>query len=82
MPFKLYRRDGGDIWHYRGTVAGRRLRGSTGSAKKEVAHRYVSEIESRQWKGHFDGPEAVTDVRSSFDDVPRFRESNAVSRQG
>jgi len=59
MPLKLYRRDDGEIWHYRGTVAGRRLRGSTGTAKKDVAERYISDLENRQWKGHFDGPEAI-----------------------
>ena len=77
MPLKLYRRDDGDIWHYRGTVAGRRLRGSTGSAKKEVADRYVSEIESRQWKGHFDGPEAVlTFAQASI----MYRDSEKATR--
>lgn len=59
MPLKLYRRDDGDIWHYRGTVAGRRLRGTTGTAKKEVAQRFIADLETRRWKGHFDGPEAV-----------------------
>lgn len=57
MPLSLYKR--GKIWHYRGTVAGRRLRGSTGTAEKATAERFVSEIEQRQWKGHFDGPAAV-----------------------
>lgn len=57
MPLKLYRR--GEIWHYRGTVAGRLLRGSTKTAQKDIAQRFIAEIESRQWKGHFDGPEAV-----------------------
>lgn len=59
MPLNLYRRDDGEIWHYRGTVAGRRLRGSTGSAKKDIAERYIAELETRQWKGHFDGPESI-----------------------
>lgn len=57
MPLKLYRR--GEIWHYRGTVAGRRLRGSTGTANKEVAQRIAAGKEDRQWKGHLDGPAAV-----------------------
>lgn len=59
MPLSLYRRDDGEIWHYRGTVAGRRLRGSTGTAKKEIAQRYIAELETRAWKGHFDGPESI-----------------------
>ena len=57
MPLKIYKR--GDIWHYRGSVAGRRLRGSTGTADKATAQRLVSDIEARQWKGHLDGPAAV-----------------------
>jgi integrase len=57
MPLKLYKR--GAIWHYRGTVAKRRLRGSTGAASKEIAQRITAEVEARQWKGHLDGPASV-----------------------
>jgi len=57
MPIKLYRR--GEIWHYRGTVAGRRLRGSTGTSDKARAQRIAAEKEGRQWKGHLDGPASV-----------------------
>lgn len=57
MPLKLYKR--GNIWHYRGTVAGRRLRGSTRTAKKETAEQIASAIEGRAWKGSLYGPEAV-----------------------
>lgn len=57
MPLKLYRR--GPIWHYRGTVAGRRLRGSTGTESAEIAQQIVGEIDRRAWKGHIHGPEAV-----------------------
>lgn len=57
MPLTVYKR--GEIWHYRGTVAGRRLRGSTGTKDKKTAQRIAADIESRQWKGHLDGPEAV-----------------------
>lgn len=57
MPLTIYRR--GKIWHYRGHVAGRRLRGSTGSANKEVAQQVAASIESKQWKGHLNGPSAV-----------------------
>lgn len=57
MPLKLYRR--GKVWHYRGTVAGRRLRGTTRSQSKEIAQRIVAEEEQRQWKGHLDGPASV-----------------------
>lgn len=57
MPLKIYRR--GEIWHYRGTIAGRRLRGSTGSSNKEIAARFSAEVEDRFWKRRFDGPEAI-----------------------
>lgn len=53
----VYRR--GRVWHYRGTVAGRRLRGSTRTQDKAIAQRIASEKEARIWKGHLDGPGAV-----------------------
>ena len=59
MPIKLYRRKGSDIWHFRGTVAGNRLRGSTRTANREVAARIASEVENRQHKRHLDGPQQV-----------------------
>lgn len=57
MPLKLYRR--GKVWHYRGTVAGRRIRGSCKTADKELAARATAKIEDREWKCSVDGPEAV-----------------------
>ena len=57
MSLKLYKR--GEAWHYRGTIAGRRLRGSTGTSQKEAAESYVAHIAARQWKSHLAGPEAV-----------------------
>jgi len=59
MSLKLKLRNG--IWHYEGTVAGRRLRGSTKIPKKhkDIAARKVSEIELKEWKCSVDGPEAV-----------------------
>ena len=54
---KIYKR--GEIWHYRGTVAGRRLRGTTGTADKTIAQRIAAKIEAKQWKGHLDGPGSV-----------------------
>jgi integrase len=57
MPIKIYKR--GDIWHYRGSVAGRVLRGSTRTARKETAQRIAADIEARHWKGHLDGPASV-----------------------
>lgn len=57
MPLKLYKR--GKVWHYRGTIAGRRLRGSAGTASKEIAERVISRKEQTQWRGHLDGPSAI-----------------------
>jgi integrase len=57
MPLKLYQR--GKVWHYRGTVADRRLRGSCKTTDKAIAARQVAEIEVREWKCHHDGPQAV-----------------------
>lgn len=57
MPLKIYRRGG--VWHYRGSVAGRRLRGSTGTKDKVRAARIAAERETEEWKCRTDGPEAV-----------------------
>lgn len=57
MPLKVYLRNG--IYHYRGTVAGDRLRGSCRTANKAIAQRIASEKENREWKCHFDGPASV-----------------------
>jgi integrase len=57
MSLTLYKRGG--IWHYRGTVAGRRLRGSTSTSIKEQAEQKAAIIETQQWKSHIAGPEAV-----------------------
>lgn len=57
MPLKLYRR--GKVWHYRGTVAGRRIRGSCQTTDQDRAARTAAEIEGREWKCSVDGPESV-----------------------
>jgi len=57
MPIKLYRR--GKVWHFRGTVAGRRLRGSTEAQDKAVAQRIAAEREKAEWTRHLDGPGAT-----------------------
>lgn len=56
MPHEIYKR--GKIWHYRGTVAGRRLRGSCGTSEKATAQRIAAQVEAKQWRIHLDGPEA------------------------
>ncbi len=55
MPIKIYKRPGKDIWQYTGTVAGRRLRGSTKTTQKSEAQRKANEVESRElWQGVMD----------------------------
>jgi hypothetical protein len=56
MPIKVFRRPGSKIYSYRGTVAGRRLRGSTGTEDKARAERIAATKEAEQWKHHLDGP--------------------------
>jgi integrase len=59
MPLKLFLR--GNIWHYRGTVAGRRLRGSTGVSRqnKETAQHVIADLETRAWQGRLNGPGSI-----------------------
>jgi integrase len=64
MPLEIYRR--GKVWHYRGTVNGRRLRGSTGTAERKIAERVKTEVETRAWQRHFDGPGAGLTMAQVF----------------
>jgi hypothetical protein len=56
MSVEIYKR--GKIWHYRGTVAGRRLRGTCGTPDKKIAQRIAAEAENSGWRRHLDGPGA------------------------
>ena len=56
MPVRIRRR--GAVWHYSGTVAGRRLRGSTGATDRRIAERIAAEIEAKAWRRHLDGDTA------------------------
>lgn len=58
MPLKLFRRKKGGVWHYRGTVDGRLLRGSTRATEREIAAQIAAEIETRHWKRRLDGPQS------------------------
>ncbi len=64
MPLTLHRR--GKNWHYRGTVAGRRLRGSTGTADRAIAERIKAEVEAKAWDRRFDGPGAGLTMAQVF----------------
>ena len=57
MPLTIYRR--GKVWHFRGTVAGDRLRGSTRTESREIAARIASEKEHNHHKCRLDGPAEV-----------------------
>lgn len=57
MPLKIKKRD--KIWHYSGTVAGRRLRGSARTTDKRIAERIAAEVEAKAWQSHLDGPGAM-----------------------
>jgi integrase len=64
MPLKLYRR--GKIWHYRGTAAGRLLRGSTKTASKETAQRIASSTEQQAWDGHLNPQGTMTFAQAAI----------------
>jgi integrase len=75
MSLTLFKR--GKVWYYRGTVAGRRLRGSTGAEGQTIARRIADEVAAKQWKGRLDGPEAVlTFARAAM----FYREAGKPSR--
>jgi hypothetical protein len=50
MPLKIYRPKGSNVYHYRGTLAGHRLRSSTGTTDRQTALRLASEVEARFWQ--------------------------------
>ena len=64
MPIKITKR--GKVWHYNGTVAGRRLRGTTGTSDKAIAQRIAAEKEQQAWSGHLDGPETTLTMAQAF----------------
>ena len=57
MSLTIYRR--GTIWHYRGTVNKRQLRGSCGTTEKAKAKRLTAQIEKNVWEDRFDGASAT-----------------------
>jgi len=66
MPLKLYKR--GKIWHYAGTVAGDRLRGSTKTAQKPEAEKIANEVERRKLERHRHGISAtLTFAQAAFE---------------
>lgn len=47
MSLRIFKRPGSNVWHYRGTVAGYRLRSSTGTTDRREAKRITAEAEAR-----------------------------------
>lgn len=63
MSLKLYRRERGGNWHYRGTIAGRRLRGTTGTPDRKQAQAFAAKIAARGHDKHergLDGKKGLT----------------------
>lgn len=65
MPLKLKKR--GEIWHYTGTVAGRRLRGSTKTTQRKEAERFANEVESRELQGRRDPGSVLTFAQAAIE---------------
>lgn len=65
MPLKLRKR--GEIWHYAGTVAGRRLRGSTKTSQRKEAEHFANEVESRELKGRRDPGSVLTFAQAAIE---------------
>lgn len=77
MSLKLYRR--GEIWQYTGTVAGRRLRGSTKTSQKSEAQRIANEVESLELQRGRDPGSVLTFAQAAIEyrktgRVPRYLE--------
>ena len=64
MPIEIYKR--GRFWHYRGSAAGRRLRGSTKTVDRQTAERIAAEVEHKAWQRRFDGPGAGLTMAQVF----------------
>lgn len=77
MPLKLFKR--GEIWHYTGTVAGRRLRSSTKTTQKPEAQRIANERESLELQRGRDPGSVLTFAQASIEyrkmgKVPKYLE--------
>lgn len=90
MPLKLYQR--GEVWWYRGTVAGRRIHESARTSDKQTAERIANRTEAREFKRHLDGPASVlsfgdaallyldADKSSRFLEIPLTYWKNTIVR--
>src|SRR5689334_14490684 len=62
MPLKLFKRKTRDgfVWHYRGKVGADYLRGTTGTANKADAARFIAAIEREHFQRGLAGPQDLT----------------------
>lgn len=65
MPLTLKKH--GDIWHFSGTVAGRRIRRSAKTAQKHEAERLANEAESRELQGRRDPASVLTFAQAAME---------------
>ena len=59
MPLRLTRRPDSPVWHLTGTVAGQRIRETTGTADRRLADEYRATREAQLYRGAVHGAEAV-----------------------
>jgi integrase len=59
MSLKVYRRKGSLVYHYRGTLAGHRLRGTTGTPDKERAAEIAAKVQDEFYKRRLHGDKEV-----------------------
>jgi integrase len=58
MPLEIKRRkDRGGVYYYSGTIAGDRLRGSTGTTERDAAARFAAKIETQHRNSRSDDPQ-------------------------
>jgi hypothetical protein len=62
MPLKLYKRKilNGFVWHYRGKVGEDYLRGTTGTANKADAARFIAALDRQHFQRGLTGPQDLT----------------------
>lgn len=74
MSLKLKKR--GEVWHYSGTVAGRRLRGSTKTSLKDEAEHFANAVERRVLQGDRDPGSVLTFAQAAIE----YRKSGKAPR--
>lgn len=60
MPLKLYRRPGSKVWHYRGTINGDRVRGSTRTVERKDAENFAAKVQVNHQRSADEARDALT----------------------